>query len=192
MTFAQCLENASAAPLDPDILDDLARFALAEEEEAQALQILVPAARRAGNALLWQWTGLLQRALDDHLEAFASLTEARRLEPTDFAIAHALARVALEAGWDAVAHFDRARALGPPTSELLMGLSAARFAQGRGEEAAAEIDAILAVSPFWLDGHRHLAQLRTLLGEPDRAANRSSGPSPSIRPTNACGSLCSI
>lgn len=170
MSFAKCWADASAAPLDAELLDSLARSALEEQEEERALELIDPAARRTGNAQLWLWAGLLQRSLDDHLEAFQSLSEARRAAPQDLGIAHAIARVALEAGWDALAYFEQARTLGPPTSELLLGLAAARVARGEGELAASELEAILEQSPFWLDGHRQLAQLRSILGEPERAS----------------------
>jgi tetratricopeptide (TPR) repeat protein len=52
---------------------------------------------------------------------------------------------------------------------VLLGLAAARLAVGRGEEAAAELDAILTQIPFWLQGHVQLAQLRAVLGLPERA-----------------------
>ncbi len=170
MSFADRWAEASAAPLDPALLDTLARSALEEGEEEQALALIAPAARQSSDPHLWHWAGVLQRALDDHIEAFASFNEALRLDPANFAIAYGLARVALEAGWDAVPHFERARTLGPPTSELLLGLCAARFAQGQGEAAAAEVDEILAQSPFWLDGYRQIAQLRALLGQSERTS----------------------
>lgn len=169
MNFADNLANARASPLDEDALDDLARSALAEGEELLAIPLIEAAARQTGSALLWQWTGLLQRSVDDHLEAFASLSQAFRIDPTNQAIAQAVAQTALEAGWDSVAHFERALQLGPPTSELLIGLAAARFARGEGDEAADEISKILDKVPNWYDGHRQLAQLRTVLGEPSRA-----------------------
>ena len=169
MSFAERLAKASAAPLDEGVLDDLARSAMDEGEEERALPLLESAARQTDSAHLWRWTGLLQRSLDDQLEAFASFKQAQLLDPGNQAVAHSLARTALEAGWDSVAQFEQALQLGPPSSDLLIGLAAAHFARGEGEEAAESIARILDQVPNWYDGHRQLAQLRAVLGEPSRS-----------------------
>ena len=168
--FEQHWADARGSPLDVDVLDSLARAAMAEGEEERALELIEPAARQIQTALLWRWVGVLQRSLGRHVEAFASFVEAEQKDWSDVSIAHSLAQVALEAGWDAVRYFERAIGLGPPKSELLLGLAAARFARGEGELAASDMGSILAQSPFWLDGHRQLAQLRSVLGEPERAS----------------------
>src|SRR5436305_14083338 len=87
---------------DLDTWDDLARTALAEGEEEAALPLLVPAAEGSREPLLWQWIGLLQRSLDEHEAAIASFATAAALAPDNAGIAHGQARVALEAGLDAV------------------------------------------------------------------------------------------
>lgn len=169
MSFAQALAAAEAQPLDEDALDTLARAAMEEWEEERALEMIASAARQSNSARLWHWTGTLQRSLDDHLEAFASFSEASRLDPASQLIAHAVARTAFEAGWDSLDWFERAERLGPPSSGILLGKAAARFAIGEGAAAADEIDRILEQVPHWFDGHRQLAQLRAVLGEKDRA-----------------------
>ena len=168
MNFAAQL--AAAGWADADALAELARLALAEGEEERALPWLRAAATRGADARLWQWTGLLQRALDLHEEALESFARAARLAPADAGIAHGRAHVALEAGVGAVALFEAARRLGSPKSEVLVGQAAARLAAGQGEAAAAELDAILAQVPLWIEGHRQLGQIRSMLGRPGEAA----------------------
>jgi hypothetical protein len=170
MSFAARLAAVRAGRTDAETLDDLARLALDEGEEARALPLVATAARRSGNARLWQWTGLLHRALDAHEAALEALAEAARLAPADAGIAHGRAQAAFEAGLDAVALFEAADRLGPPNGAILLGLAAARWAAGRGEEAAAALDAILAQAPLWFDGHAQLAQLRALMGRPETVA----------------------
>jgi tetratricopeptide (TPR) repeat protein len=150
-------------------LEDLARDALASGEEEAALAQLAPAAENSGNARLWQFCGLLQRALDRHSEALDSFAEASRLDPDDAGIAHGSARVTLEAGLDAVALFERAGRLDPTSGAVLLGLIAAKLAGGRGLEAEAQLDGVLERSPLWIDGHAQLAQLRAMLGKRHQA-----------------------
>jgi tetratricopeptide (TPR) repeat protein len=154
---------------DPDALDDLARAALAEGEEEAALRELLPAAERSSEALLWQWTGLLQRSLDEHEAAISSFARAADLAPNDAGIAHGRARVSLEAGLDAVDLFLRARALAPNDGAVALGLTAARNAVGDGELAAQELRQLVDHAPAWLAGHEQLAQLLSTLGHRDRA-----------------------
>jgi tetratricopeptide (TPR) repeat protein len=153
---------------DSEQLEDIARSALTNGEEEAALLQLAPAAEEAGNARLWQFTGLLQRSLDKNADALRSFTEAARLAPDDASIAHGQARMALEAGLDAVEPFERAMRLAPTSGEVMIGLTAAKFAAGRGADAEAGLEAALRASPLWVQGHRQLAQLRSMLGERQR------------------------
>jgi uncharacterized protein (TIGR02466 family) len=162
---------AVEASADTDTLSDLARSALAEGEEERALEKLLPAAERSDSALLWQWCGLLQRSLDDHSAAMLSLACAARLAPDDPSIAHGRARVALEAGLDAVDLFLRARDLAPSEGAVLIGLAAARNAVGEGGIAAEELDAILERAPAWTEGYGQLGQLLSTLGQRERATD---------------------
>lgn len=155
--------------MDLERLQDLAREALANGTEEQALAVVAPAAERAGAARLWQWAGLLQRSMDQHQAALRSFEQAAQLAPQDPGIAHGHARVALEAGVDATMLFERARSLAPADAGVLLGLAAARFAIGRGEEAAAELAQVVAQVPLWQEGHRQLAQLQSMLGRPELA-----------------------
>jgi tetratricopeptide (TPR) repeat protein len=149
--------------------DDLARAALAEGEEEAALSLLVPAAERSREPLLWQWIGLLQRSLDEHEAAIESFATAAALAPDNAGIAHGQARVALEAGLDAVDLFLRARSLAPTDGAVALGLAAARTAVGDGALAAEELGALVERAPAWTVGHEHLAQLLSILGEKERA-----------------------
>jgi tetratricopeptide (TPR) repeat protein len=167
MGFAHELEAAKAGHASAEQLGELARSALAEQREDEVLPLLGNAA--TSDARLWQWKALLERALDEHADALNSFAQAARLAPADAGIAHGHARVALEAGVPAVELFERALRLAPNDPQIYLGLNAARIAAGHGEEAEAELDAILARSPLWLDGHRQLAHVRSLLGKRPQA-----------------------
>jgi len=169
VTVADRLAAMRGRSADSAAIEHLASEALEEGEEDRVLPIVAEAAARSGSARLWQWTGLLKRSIDEHADALDAFVRAARSAPQDAGIAHGLARTMLEAGIDARGAFDRARALAPANSDVLLGQAAARLAAGEGEQAAAEIDAILAQVPLWIAGHVQLAQLRALIGEPGRA-----------------------
>jgi tetratricopeptide (TPR) repeat protein len=169
VNFETLLQAAGSNGSDEDLLDELARTALQCGEEERALPLLLASTRAGTSARLWQWTGLLQRALDEHEQARASFTIAANLAPQDASIAHGLARVTLEAGLDAVGMYERARHLAPTEGQVLLGLVAAKYAVGRGEEAAAELEAALGRAPLWGQGHADLAQLRSMLGQEEHS-----------------------
>jgi tetratricopeptide (TPR) repeat protein len=171
VSFSNALAIASSRPTDVAALEQLASAALDAGEEERALPLLARAVAQRPSARLWQWKGLLERALDEHEDALVSLSEAARLDPQDASIAHGLARTALEAGVPAETLFERARALAPVDGSVLIGLGAARAAAGHGEEGAQELEAILAQVPLWLDGQLQLAQLRSTLGAGPRAVD---------------------
>lgn len=160
--------QANARPGESQ-LGELARASMAEQREDQVLPLLARAAEAEGSAILWQWKGALERALDEHANAIASFEKAQRLAPNDPTIAHGRARVALEAGLPAVELFVRALQLAPGDPHVYLGLNAARIAEDRAEEAEADLDRVLERSPAWLDGHHQLAQLRSQLGRRDQA-----------------------
>lgn len=174
MTWAAALAAVRVDSDDVDALDDLARAAMAHGEEPTALEWLEPAARRSGQALLWQWVGLLHRSIDQHDRALHAFERAAAAAPNDAAIAHGHARVALEAGLESAALFERARALAPNDGGVLLGLIAARNAAGQGAAAADELAKILEQSPGWSEGHEALAQLRAMTGERERATESVS------------------
>ena len=154
---------------DADSLAALARDAIADGTEEAALPLLLDAAAKAGDdARLWQWTGLLSRALDRHREALDAFGRAAEIAPADALIAHGHARIALEAGLDARPLFDAAVRI-EPSGPALLGRAAARFAMGEGGLARDELTAILAANPGWGEGHAQWAQLASMTGRPGDA-----------------------
>lgn len=164
MSFAALLRQVGQGTDDTDALSDLARDALAEGEEERAIPVVLAAAEKRFDPLLWQWAGLLNRALDEHAMAIECFSMAASLAPTNAKIAHGHAQVALEAGLDATALYERARRLASQDPAILMGLTAARMAAGQSQLAVTELEAILEQAPLWIEGHLQLAQLRSLLG----------------------------
>jgi tetratricopeptide (TPR) repeat protein len=169
VTFKAALAAVDARAPDLDRLDELARTALAEGEETAALERIVAAAERSNAPFLWQWAGLLHRSLDEHEAALEDFRRAAELAPANAGIAHGRARVALEAGLDAVDLFLRARSLAPQDGSVLLGLAAARNAAGEGARAAAELSQALDRSPEWIAGYEPLAQLLSTLGQREQA-----------------------
>jgi tetratricopeptide (TPR) repeat protein len=171
VNFQAALRAVGVGTPDLDGLDTLARSALAEGEEAAALEHILPAAERSNTPLLWQWAGLLHRSLDEHEHAIEDFRRAADLAPANAGIAHGRARVALEAGLDAVGLFLHARSLAPQDGSVLLGLAAARNAAGEGAKAAAELAQALDRSPDWLAGYEPLAQLLSTLGQREHATD---------------------
>lgn len=123
------------------------------------------------NAKLWQTLGLLHRARDDSKAAIDALEKAARLAPRDARIAHAHARVTMEAGLACLPLYDRARALAPLDGDVLISRAAGQLAQGEGLQAIEDLDRALAESPAWVQGQAVLANLRWMLkAEGDPAA----------------------
>ena len=163
---------ATAAPTDdPELLAQLAQRALDEGEEEQALPLLERTVEKRPIARLWQWKGLLERALDRHQQALTSFAEAARLDPGDASIAHGHARIALEAGLDARQLYDRALELAPNEAALLVGRAAARAALGEGGRAVTELAQVLERAPAWTYGHEQLAQLLATEGRSAEATD---------------------
>ena len=166
MTFAEALLHARHHPTDPRAAITLADHALKAQEEAIAAPIVSRAAHAIRtDARLWQWSGLLHRALDDRASAGAALAHAARLAPNDISIAHGRARIALEAGLPATAMFESALHLAPLDGEILLGLAAARFAEGAADRAITDLDVMLDQHPGWIVGHQTLARMRWMMGD---------------------------
>lgn len=154
-----------------DRLADEARAALASGDEAQLIGRLEAEARRADDASLWQWAGLLHRSLDDHAQAIEEFDRAARIAPRNAGIAHGLARVRFEAGLDARDHYARALTLAPDNGEVLIGGFAARTAMGEGAAVSDELAALLERHTGWIAGHHQFAQLQALLSRSEQAAS---------------------
>lgn len=166
------LSRLKFSPSDLSATVALAEAAAASQEEERALPFVAGlAAKRKTDPLLWQWTGLLHRALDQHAEALKAFNAAAQYAPGNTRIAQGRAQVALEAGLNAVGLFERAIALEPNNGEMLLSRAAARYAIGDGERAIAEIEALLGLHPGWYPGHERLIQLRWMMGERQHATD---------------------
>jgi tetratricopeptide (TPR) repeat protein len=154
---------------DVEAVCKLAEQALASGEEEGVIPVVRAAADRLNRPILWHWLGLLQRSLDDHEEALASLERAACLEPSGPKIALARAQIAMEAGLPAIDLFETALALAPQDGSVILGLAAARNAAGDGERGVAELAAVLDRAPMWTHGHEQLAQFKATLGRPQEA-----------------------
>jgi tetratricopeptide (TPR) repeat protein len=147
-------------------------WAVENGHEDDALPLLEAAVeRQPRDARLWQMLGLTHRLREDLAPAVAAFGKAAALAPDDALIAHSLARSTMEAGLPAGALFDRALALAPDDEWVLLGRLAARFAEGRLDEAAEDLEARLATHPAWMAGHASLARLRWLRGERENFAS---------------------
>ena len=178
----QLLTRLKFSPGDLSATIALAEAAAASQQEERALPFVSGlAAQRKTDRLLWQWTGLLHRALDQHGEALKAFDAAAQLAPDDARIAQGRAQTALEAGLDAIELFDKAIALEPNNGEMLLSRAAARVAAGDSARAIAEIEALLGQHPGWYPGHDRLIQLRWMMGERERATellNRAASAHP--------------
>ena len=183
--FEAILVTAQKPGADPELLEQLARVSLEAGEEERAVPLIRDVADRSGNPRLWQWTGILERALDEHEQALVAFQAAAGLDSANASIAHGHARVALEAGLPAVDLFRNALQLSPTDGEVLLGYAAALLAADKGEQAEAVLDQVLARSPFWLEGHAQLAQLRSKLGRRElttRSIEQAIGSNPDAEP----------
>ena len=163
--FDRLFTAAASRPDDLDAVLDLAELAQADQRETEALPLLDRACQIIpSQAILWQWRGLLHRAIDEREHAIPAFQRALALAPSDARIAQGLARVLLEAGLPSVEAFDRALALAPGDGPTILGRTAALFAAGEGEAALAYVDALLVQYPTWVDGHRDRIMLAGMLG----------------------------
>ncbi len=154
----------------PDQLAQLAQDALAQGREVEAEPRLAAyLVSHPRDVRIIHWRALLLRSLDRRSSAIAALSAAQRLAPTNPAITHSLAVVSQEAGHPAVDLFAAALRLAPTNHEIRLGLTSARFAEGDGARALADLQARLTASPGWHQGHRQYAQLAAMLGQPKTA-----------------------
>ena len=153
-----------------DELEERAQEALTHGREATVeAEIGRWLAVNGSNPRMLHWRALLLRALDLRAEALPLLHDAAALAPDDFTIAHSLAQTSLEAGLAAVTLFEAALLINPASTEVRLGLTGARFAEGHGDLALDELGAALAHNPGWYGGHRQYAQLSAMLGRSDDA-----------------------
>lgn len=151
---------------DPNAALQAALAARDAGREEKGMAIIRAGLRRwPGDARFWQVLGLLERARQDSAAAMKALARAAAMAPGDARIAHGLARVTLEAGLPALALFERARSLAPNDPEILIGRASAQMAEGRLDEAIADLTTLMRRNPAWLEGHRLLSQLHWMAGE---------------------------
>lgn len=150
-------------------LCELAEHAFDTGGEEAAIPVLRAGAECHNASLLWHWLGLLQRSLDEHADALISFERAALLDPTGAKIAQARAQTAMEAGIPAVELFERALSLAPQDGSVILGLAAARNAEGDGGRAVEDLAAILEQAPMWTYGHEQLAQFQSTLGRQNDA-----------------------
>ena len=168
--FYQLVTHMRAKPDDAAGAVALAEAAAARHAEHLAVPLVSAAAEMVrDNPLLWQWTGLLHRALDQHEAALTAFNAAALLAPNDARIAQGRAQVALEAGINATGLFDTAHRLAPNNGEILLGRAAARVAAGDSATALAELENLLVEHPGWYVGHERLIHLRWMMGDRARA-----------------------
>lgn len=150
-------------------LEALAAAALERGTEAAAeLELASWLSANPAEPRILQWRALLLRALDRRGEAITLLQRAEALDPQDGGIAHNLAQITHEAGQAASALFGQALRLNPTSPAIRLGLTSARYAEGDGEAALAELEAVLTSHPGWYEGHRQFAQLATLMDHSER------------------------
>ncbi len=156
----------SPDPADAAAMLAFGRAALRDGEEEAAIPIVAEAVRRhPEHAPLHLLLARLYRALDRLTPAIAACDRAAMLAPRDIGIAQARAAFHLEAGRPSLALFDTALALAPGDSALRYGRVSALLAEQGLEPAIAALAAALAETPFWVEGHRRLANLRWQAGE---------------------------
>src|SRR3546814_15631041 len=84
--------------------------------------------------------GLLDRARDRLERATAAFRHAASLAPNDALIAHGLAQAAFDAGLPATRLFDMALRLDPTNGTVLLGRSAALFAEAAPDPVASSAE----------------------------------------------------
>ena len=148
----------------------LAQHAVEIGDEESAIEPLQAHLRRyGGDARAWHWLAMACRGLDRREEALAALDRAINLAAESGEIAKAAAHVRLEAGLPAAPSFLRAISLTPRDPELRLGLASARYAEGDGERALDELNAMLASNHGWYRGHRQYAQLASMMGRAEHS-----------------------
>lgn len=155
-----------ARPQDAQATFAAAAAALKQGCEDEAIPLLREGSRiHPSDPKMWQLLGLAFRGLGELGESLDHLNRAAALAPRDPLIIHALARARLEAGLPASDNFEAVLRLAPLDSSAILGLAAARFAEGDVAGAIAGLDAQLDQHPGWFAGHQTVARLRWLSGD---------------------------
>ena len=163
----QLLAQARASG-DADAMLHAGAMALQAGADEEAIGPVRDALRRhPRHPQLWHLYALLHRDLQDLAASVEAFGRAAEIAPDDPMIAHGRACVAYEAGLPAARHFERAMRLNPSDRSILLRHAAALIAEGKSEEAIANIERALARDPRWLEGQAALARVRWVRGEQD-------------------------
>ncbi len=98
------------------------------------------------------------RQAQDMQEAFAAIENAARAAPDNPDIAYLRAQIAHDIGNSAIKLFANARSLDPNNLRLIQSYAAALADAVKTDDAIALIEAQLAISRDWIDGHKLLSQ----------------------------------
>ncbi|MBN8500550.1 MAG: hypothetical protein J0M19_05315 [Sphingomonadales bacterium] len=99
------------------------------------------------------------------MEAAASFARGAKLHPSDPALAFGLAQTRYELGYSAAKLFAAVRQLAPDNLDVARNEALALISEGRGSQARALLESLLARRPDWLDGHKALATLNWTSGQ---------------------------
>jgi tetratricopeptide (TPR) repeat protein len=100
-------------------------------------------------------------------QAYAAITRASAIAPTDAGIAFIHAQIALETGRPAAALFGKAQTMDRENLVLARNHAAAIADEGRTADAIAFLEERLRTQPGWLDGHKLRANLALATGDED-------------------------
>lgn len=163
---------AARRELPPALVSEVIHFARDARQggrielAVQALERVVTLAPHEGSA--WQLLGFAygeEQRIPEAVRAFAQAAQRNPREPLA-ALAHA--QSSLDAGFPAADLFEHAHRLAPGDLATVNGWAAALSAQGEPAAADTLLTETLTRHPDWLAGHRSIAALRWIRGDPRR------------------------
>lgn len=161
----------TAVAVNPDAAEPLLNLALllaGNGHPDEALELLLPReAQLATMARYWSIRAGAERAAGKKCDALESYSRAATLDPSNARAIEGRARLSLETGLDAVAHYRAALAVAPGTATAVLGYGQALEASGDLSGATAVAEQIVAQLPSWTEGLEWLAQLRWASGDRD-------------------------
>jgi tetratricopeptide (TPR) repeat protein len=107
---------------------------------------------------------LSHRDLQDMESAYIAICEAAKRAPRRADIAFLKAQTAFETWRPATALFKKALALAPHNAELVKNAALALVSEGKTERGIELLQQSLTDNPLWLEGHRQLASIKTVMG----------------------------
>ena len=183
-TAIRLLELAVAAdPLADEPLLNLALLLTGAGQERRALDLLIAREEQLiTTPRYWSIRAGAERAAGLKRDALSSYERAALLDPSNARALEGRARLALETGQEAVAHYRAALAAAPGTATALLGYGQALEAAGEPDAARTVAEQLVAQAPGWTDALEWLAQLRWATGDRDgftrhyREAAAKAGP----------------